>query len=68
MKLIYENTGKEVKKGDVLTDFRGDKAIADYWREPVHGSGKITVKNNPDDTASSGEYYVSVFGLKWKMG
>jgi len=65
MKLIYENTGKEVQKGDVLTDFRGDKAIADYWREPTYGNGKITVKNNPDDTTSSGEYYVSVFGLKW---
>lgn len=65
MKLIYENTGKEVQKGDVLTDFRGDKAIADYWREPAHGNGKITVKNNPDDTTSSGEYYVYVFGLKW---
>lgn len=65
MKLVYEATGEEVKKGDVLTDFRGDKSIADYWREPTHGVGKISVKNTPEDVMSCGEYYVSVFGLKW---
>lgn len=32
MRLVYKDTGKEVQKGNVLTDFRGDKAIADYWR------------------------------------
>lgn len=64
-RLIYKATGKEVQKGDVLTDFRGDKAIASYWREPTHGIGKISVKRKPDDLMSCGEYYVSVFGLEW---
>ena len=64
MRLVYKDTGKEVQKGDVLTDFRGDKAIAHYWKEPAHGIGKISVKQNPDD-AMSCEYYISVFGLEW---
>lgn len=64
MRLVYEDTGKEVQKGDILTDFRGDKAIAHYWKEPTHGIGKISVKENPDDEMCS-EYYVSVFGLEW---
>ena len=64
-RLVYKDTGKEVQKGDILTDFRGDKAIAHYWREPNHGIGKISVKRNPDDLISCGEYYVSVFGLEW---
>lgn len=25
-RLIYKATGEEVQKGDILTDFRGDKA------------------------------------------
>ena len=66
MKLYYKGTSKEVRKGDVLVDFRGDKAIADYWREPDHGVGKISVKKKPDDTLCCGEYYVSVFGLEWR--
>ena len=65
MKLYYKGTDKEVQKGDILTDFRGDTAIADYWREPDHGSGKITVKNNSDDKFGS-EYYVTVFDLEWR--
>ena len=40
MKLVYKGTNTEVKEGDVLTDFRGEKAIAYFWREPTHGSGK----------------------------
>ena len=65
MRLVYEKTGKEVKKGDVLTDFRGDKAIAEYWREPTHGVGKISVKRKPNDVLCSGEFYVSCYDLKW---
>lgn len=49
----------------MLTDFRGEQAIADYWREPTHGIGKISVKKNPEDKMCCGEYYVSVFGLEW---
>lgn len=65
MKLVYKETGEEVKRGDILTDFRGEKAIARYWREPDHGVGKITVEESPDDIMLR-EYYVSVFGLEWR--
>lgn len=65
MKLVYKGTDKEVKKGDILTDFRGDKAIADYWREPTHGVGKICVKDIDNPNSFSMEYYVSVFNLEW---
>lgn len=66
MKLVYKGTNTEVKKGDMLTDFRGDKAYAHYWREPTHGIGKISVKRNKDDADyNTCEYYVSVFGLEW---
>ena len=64
MRLVYKGTEKEVQKGDILTDFRGDTAITYYWKEPTHGEGKISVKQNSDDFMSM-EYYVSVFGLEW---
>ena len=66
MKLYYKGTDREVKKGDVLADFRGDTAIASYWREPTHGIGKISVKRNPDDLMDCGEYYISVYDLEWR--
>ena len=65
MKLVYKGTDKEVKKGDILTDFRGNKAIADYFREPDHGVGKICVKDIDNPDGFSMEYYVSVFNLEW---
>ena len=66
MKLYYKGTDTEVQRGDVLTDFRGDKAIAWYWREPTHGVGKISIKYDPNDTLCSAEYYVSVYDLEWR--
>lgn len=66
MKLYYKGTDREVKIGDELTDFRGDKTHAYYWREPTHGVGKITVKDDMSQTYSSGEFYVSVYGLEWR--
>lgn len=66
MKLYYKGTNREVKKGDVLTDFKGNKAIAYYWREPTHGEGKISIKKNADDLLACGEYYVSVYKLEWR--
>lgn len=65
MKLVYKATGVEVKKGDELTSFRGEKYIADYFREPTHGVGKISVKKNKEDTMCCNEFYVSVFNLEW---
>lgn len=41
MKLVYKDTKKEVQNGDILTDFRGDKAIAYYWKEPTTAKAKF---------------------------
>ena len=68
MKLVFKGTNKEVKKGDKLTDFRGETAYAGYFREPTHGEGKICVakkKKDLDDPRESREYYVGVFNLEW---
>lgn len=68
MRLVNKETGKEVKVGDKLTDFRGDTAYATYFREPTHGSGKICVvedKKDMNNPSATREYYVSVYGLEW---
>lgn len=67
-KLVYKDTGVEVKKGDILTDFRGERNdVAHYWREPDHGVGKISVRPvGKDDVRYSSEYYVTVYGLEWR--
>lgn len=62
MKLMYKGTDREVKYGDVLTTSRGEIYKAYYWREPNHGEGKVTVKNEKGECR---EFYVSVFGLEW---
>ncbi len=65
MDLFYKGTNKKVCKGDILTSFRGEKYIADYFREPTHGEGKIVVKKTPDEFPGR-EYYVGVFDLEWR--
>lgn len=66
MKLYYKGTKKEVKEGDALTSFDGKKYFAYYWREPSHGTGKITVTKHIEDSTDCAEYYVSVFNLEWR--
>lgn len=65
MRLVYKGTDKEVKVGDIVTDFRGEDSIVSYFAEPNKPSseGKITVKRTEDDFGR--EYYVSCFGLEW---
>jgi hypothetical protein len=58
-KLIDELTGKEIKKGDELTDFRGDKAIFRSFSEPHKPSSTGKVYTN-----RLGGSYPSVYGLK----
>jgi hypothetical protein len=45
-KLIDNDTGKEIKKGDTVTDFRGDKWIVQGWIEPLHSgsTGRVYLK------------------------
>ena len=66
MRLIKETTGVEVKSGDVAHDFRGDAAIITGWQEPRHSgsTGRVYVKEMSDQ-GFTGEYYPSVYGLKW---
>lgn len=45
MKLIHKQTGKIVREGDIVTDFRGDKGIVLGWTKPHSpaSTGRITV-------------------------
>lgn len=66
--LIHEDTDLEVKRGDVVTDFRGDKSVITGMQEPRHSSseGRVLVADNAKvSEAESAAYYPSVFGLKW---
>lgn len=65
MKLVYKNSGKEVKVGDKVTLRDGNKAEIAYFRPPHKPSseGKITVKEEGDDGCR--EYYVGVVGAEW---
>jgi hypothetical protein len=63
-KLIYEATGKEVKEGDILTDFRGDKAVFDSFTEPHKPSSTGKVYTQREGLLYKSESYPSVFGLK----
>lgn len=58
LKAYDKNTGKEIKKGDEITDFRGDKHIfARASRAQTENkSGKIC-------TADNYEYYDRVFNI-----
>lgn len=63
MKLVYVESGIEVKVGDKVTDFRGDKAIVTGWREPQtsNSTGRIYV----DFDKVCSEFYPSVFNCKF---
>ena len=68
MRLVYKDTGEEVKVGDVITreDRRQYQVV--YFREPhkSSSSGKVTVRA-PDEGSHSGgmEYFVSIIGAHW---
>lgn len=58
LKAYDETTGKEIKKGDIITDFRGDKHVfkmASRARSECK-SGKVCVE-------PFGEYYDRVFNI-----
>lgn len=69
MRLVArDKDGNEVKVGDTVTSFRGEKATLTHLtraNEFVKGgrrSGKVAVRWNPDDLFTR-EYYDNVFGL-----
>jgi hypothetical protein len=70
LQAIREDDGSVVNVGDLLTSFRGERAILKHvTRERVPGkSGKVAVVWVEDmiekDRVSTVEYYDGVFGLK----
>jgi hypothetical protein len=66
MRLIKETTGVEVKTGAVVHDFRGKAAIVTSWALPDHtgSTGRVHIKEI-GERGFTGEYYPSVYGLKW---
>jgi hypothetical protein len=66
MRLIKESTGVEVKTGDTVHCFRGKAAYVTGWALPKHSgsTGRVYVKEM-SDRPFSGEFYPSVYGLKW---
>ena len=55
-----EKAGQEVREGDDIVDFRGTPDVITGGTPPHKPSstGRVTV-------ASGGEFYPSVFGLRW---
>lgn len=60
---VTDKTGKEISKGDTVTDFRGETAtFLGVSRGPNHcGTAKVVVSWG--DADSRREYYDRVFGL-----
>lgn len=65
MRLVYKETGKEVKVGDKVTLHDGVIAVVTYFREPTSpaSSGKVNVLVQGAEYED--EFYVGVIGAKW---
>jgi len=61
-KLVHKDTGIEATPGEILTDFRGDTTILgnNLGRPPHKPASQGFVW-----TTGNGEFYPSVYGLKW---
>ena len=72
MRLVYEDSGKEVKIGDNVITFKGDNVKVVYFGEPHKPSstGRVTVEYNgvqwrPSDGGHQMDYFVGVIKAKW---
>lgn len=63
MKLIYENTGRQVKEGDLVKTFRGDNCKIVGMVQP-HKSGSTGLIYVEQNKFVSG-FYPSVVGAVW---
>jgi hypothetical protein len=63
-KLINESTGNELKKGDIVQDFRGESHVLIGFRAPHKpaSTGRVIVKSL--DSEDVREYYPSVINAK----
>lgn len=57
--------GKELRAGDTVKNFRGEKAIVVSGEAPrsSNSTGYVSVKY---ESGSTGRYYATVFDLKWR--
>ncbi|MBS6464936.1 MAG: hypothetical protein KH436_08415 [Firmicutes bacterium] len=63
LKAYHKETGKEIKKGDIIKDFRNDENIfimATRATKPGK-AGKVLVKST--EGSYEAEYYATVFNL-----
>lgn len=63
MKLVYKETGIEVKEGDIVLKRSGNWVVESF--RPPHkpdSEGKVAVRFH---TGNAQEYYVSVIGAEW---
>lgn len=65
MQLVYKDTSKPVKVGDIFRLHNGENAEVHFFRPPHKASseGKVTMRFNDDDHMI--EYNVSVIGAEW---
>ena len=66
MKLVFENTGCEVKVGEVAYTFKGDAVYIEGWEEPRHAgsTGRVYVKEFKG-RGFNASYFPSVIGAVW---
>ena len=62
---LVDKNGKEIKVGDEVVDFRGDKAVVTGWLKPKHAgsTGRVSVK---EDGGFTMDYFPSVYDLHWE--
>lgn len=65
---LFTKEGKLVEVGDILTDFRGNKAKVMGWALPRHpgSTGRVHVIYEDNKQWGERELFPSVFGLDWK--
>lgn len=64
MKLIDTKTNKEVAIGEVVTSFRGEKAVVTGFRPPHKPSSSGRVYVRPLEGEGTREYFPGVYDLK----
>ena len=67
MRLIKEDTGQEVKIGEVVHTHMGKAVIVTGWQHPEHegSTGRVYVRTMQDNAFEMG-YYPSVIGAHWR--
>ena len=65
MKLYYDLTGNEVKVGDKIKTFRGDRVTIHDIEQPKHSAstGRVHVKNAAGIVSA---YYPGVIDATWR--